>query len=135
MQICASFKHRRDLSAAVAGPHVGRLPGGVHSAAAGGTARGGNGGNGGKGGKGGNGGNAVHLAPMPDAGLAAMNAARNGAGPPGSVEVERFGLKRSLAWELATRRVREAGGRAAIRTTIKRAPHNIRLFYAVHHHS
>jgi hypothetical protein len=36
-----------------------------------------------------------------------MAAARSGAGPPGSVDVERFGLKRSLAWELATRRVRE----------------------------
>ena len=26
VQICASFKHRRDLVAAVTGPHVGKLP-------------------------------------------------------------------------------------------------------------
>ena len=50
----------------------------------------------------------VFLAPMPDPAAAALAAARDGAGPPGSVVVERFGVKRSLAWELATRRVREA---------------------------
>jgi len=47
------------------------------------------------------------LQPMPDAKRAALDAARTGAGPPGSVVVERYGIKRSLAWELAGRRIRE----------------------------
>lgn len=113
VQICASFKHRRDLVAAVTGPHVGKLPSAAKkpdptresassskpssssstsssSTSSSSTSDG------------------VFLAPMPDAAAAALAAARDGAGPPGSVLVERFGLKRSLAWELATRRVREA---------------------------
>ena len=47
------------------------------------------------------------MVPMPDPADAALRAARSGAGPPGSVEVERYGMKRSLAWELASRRIRE----------------------------
>ena len=115
VQICASFKHRRDLFAAVTGPHVGKLPSAAakktnptresasssessssssstssSSTSSSSTSDG------------------VFLAPMPDAAAAALAAARDGAGPPGSVVVERFGLKRSLAWELASRRVREA---------------------------
>ena len=87
MQICASFRHRRDLVAAVTGPHVGKLPPSSSSSSVP---------------------DDVFLAPMPDPAAAALAAARDGAGPPGSVVVERFGVKRSLAWELATRRVREA---------------------------
>ena len=56
---------------------------------------------------------------MPDAASAAMSAARNGAGPPGSVEVERFGVKRSLAWELATRRVRDIEREKAKKKLVK----------------
>lgn len=88
-QVCASFRHRLDLAAACAGPHVGSLP--QSKPSAGGEGAGG----------------AVNLASMPDVRAAALEASRDGAGPPGSVLVERFGIKRSLAWELTTRAVRE----------------------------
>ena len=93
VQVCASFAHRRDLAAAVTGAHVGRLPTtgavGQNQNQNSSTDAG------------------VTMVPMPDPTDAALRAARSGAGPPGSVEVERHGMKRSLAWELASRRIRE----------------------------
>jgi hypothetical protein len=92
-QVCASFAHRRDLAAAVTGPHVGKLPW------LDGTNDDQNDQN--------NQNSSINLVPMPDPTAAALDASRAGAGPPGSVEIERYGMKRSLAWELASRRIRE----------------------------
>ena len=100
-QICASFKHRRDLVSAVAGAHVGALPysaqkeNGVRRAIRRGapatteTL------------------SEVTLRPMPSVRDAVLEAARHGAGAPNTIEAERFGMKRSLAWELCFRRIRE----------------------------
>ena len=95
-QICASFKHRRDLAAAVTGAHVGALPRrGPRSPSTATrdekekeT-------------------ETVTLRPMPSVRDAVLEAARHGAGAPNAVEAERFGMKRSLAWELCFRRIRE----------------------------
>ena len=102
-QICASFKHRRDLVTAVAGAHVGALPFSAQK-------------------KKENGGrrairrgapattetlSVVTLRPMPSVRDAVLEAARHGAGAPNTIEAERFGMKRSLAWELCFRRIRE----------------------------
>ena len=94
VQVCASFAHRRDLAAAVTGAHVGRLPA---TGAVGQSQNQNQNQNQ----------NDVTMVPMPNPADAALRAARSGAGPPGSVEVERYGMKRSLAWELASRRIRE----------------------------
>ena len=101
VQVCASFAHRRDLAAAVTGAHVGRLPatGAVGQSQSQNQNQNQNQNRASDAG--------VTMVPMPDPADAALRAARSGAGPPGSVEVERYGMKRSLAWELASRRIRE----------------------------
>ena len=113
VQVCASFRHRRDLVAAVQGPHVGRLPTGsttraesdaetqssetsAETSSSSPPA----------------GGSLTTLRSFADADAAALRAVRLGASavaPP----LERFGMKRSLAWELASRRVRVAERRKA----------------------
>lgn len=100
-QICASFKHRRDLVSAVAGAHVGALPflkkkenGGRRAIRRGAPATTETL-------------SEVTLRPMPSVRDAVLEAARHGAGAPNTIEAERFGMKRSLAWELCFRRIRE----------------------------
>lgn len=91
VQVCASFRHRRDLVAAVQGPHVGRLPTGSTTRAES---------------------DAETQSSETSSDAAALRAVRLGASavaPP----LERFGMKRSLAWELASRRVRVAERRKA----------------------
>ena len=105
-QVCASFAHRRDLAAAVTGPHVGKLPwlDGTNDD---------------QNNQNQNQNSSINLVPMPDPTAAALDASRAGAGPPGSVEVERYGMKRSLAWELASRRIRETERSKARRTLLE----------------
>ena len=88
-QICASFKHRRDLVLAVAGAHVGAFPArGLRAASV-------------------PSGTDATLRSMPCIRDAVLEAAAHGAGAPRAIEAERFGMKRSLAWELCFRRIRE----------------------------
>ena len=105
-QVCASFAHRRDLAAAVTGPHVGKLPwlDGTNDDQNNQIQ---------------NQNSSINLVPMPDPTAAALDASRAGAGPPGSVEVERYGMKRSLAWELASRRIRETERSKARQTLLE----------------
>ena len=94
-QICASFGHRRDLLSALHGKHVGSLPGRNKNAneelddTRASSSK-------------------INLISMPDRVQASLDASKFGAGPPGQIHVERFSMKRSLAWELAFRRVRES---------------------------
>ena len=91
-QVCASFKHRRDLVTALHGKHVGRFPdaktNGMNDAER-------------------NENENNFLKPMSDKLRAVLDASKAGVGPPDAITVERFGMKRSLAWELAFRRVRD----------------------------